>query len=83
MLARCGLSHIRFHDLRHTFVTIMLDKGVPIIDVKYLARHTAIATTQQYAHKTPGHLEGVVKGIKVFEDSLRRTERRIDGGKNA
>ena len=36
---RSGLGHVRPHDLRHTFVTRMLDLSVPIEQVNYLGVH--------------------------------------------
>ena len=82
-LKRCGLPTIRFHDLRHTFITILLNMGIPLIDVKYLARHSTVTLTERYAHRTPGHLEDVVRGVKVFGETLRRIERRTGSGESA
>jgi integrase len=43
-----GLGHVRPHDLRHTFVTRMLDLSVPIEQVNYLAGHESMAMTKRY-----------------------------------
>ena len=45
---RAGLG--RPHDLRHTFVTRMLDLSVPIEQVNYLAGHKSMAMTKRYDH---------------------------------
>jgi integrase len=37
-------------DLRYTFVTRMLDFGVPIEQVSYLAGHKSMAMTKRYDH---------------------------------
>jgi integrase len=47
---RAGLGHVRPHDLRHTFVTRMLDLGVPIEQVTYLAGHKSMLMTMRYDH---------------------------------
>jgi integrase len=47
---RAGLGHVRPHDLRHTFVTRMLDLSVPIEQVNYLAGHKSMAMTKRYDH---------------------------------
>ena len=47
---RAGLGHECPHDLRHTFVTRMLDLGVPIEQVNYLAGHKSMAMTKRYDH---------------------------------
>jgi integrase len=48
--AGLGLGHVRPHDLRHTFVTRMLDLGVPIEQINYLAGHKSMAMTKRYDH---------------------------------
>jgi hypothetical protein len=57
--------------------------GIPLIDVKYLARHSSVTLTERYAHRTPGHLEDVVRGVKVFGEVLHRIERRTGSGESA
>ena len=47
---RAGLGHVRPHDLRHTFVTRLLDLGVPIEQLNYLAGHKSMAMTKRYDH---------------------------------
>ncbi|MFZ4589729.1 MAG: tyrosine-type recombinase/integrase [Ignavibacteria bacterium] len=43
-------SYLHFHNLRHTFITQLLRKGVSIYKVKVLAGHSTIKTTEGYAH---------------------------------
>jgi integrase len=46
-----GLSGVRFHDLRHTCVTLLLDLGVPPHVVREIVGHSAIEVTMTiYAH---------------------------------
>ncbi len=52
---RAGIGHIRFHDLRHTFATRLIRKGVDIVTVQNLLRHSTIAMTLRYSH--PGASE--------------------------
>ena len=47
---KAGLPDVRFHDLRHTYATYLVLKGVPINVVKDLVGHTNIATTMIYLH---------------------------------
>ena len=50
---RAGLPRIRFHDLRHTFATLMLEQGVDIKTVSQVLGHTdAGFTLKTYMHVT-------------------------------
>ena len=43
-----GIKKIRFHDLRHTFATRLIEKGIDIVVVKELLGHADIKTTMMY-----------------------------------
>ena len=46
-----GLRTIRFHDLRHTFASVLLNNDVPLINVSRFLGHSDISTTANtYAH---------------------------------
>jgi len=50
-----GLRHIRFHDLRHTMVSLLLKSGEPSYVVSRRVGHASEAFTEkQYAHVLPG-----------------------------
>lgn len=44
-LKMASLPRIRFHDLRHTHATILLDSGVPVVQVSKRLRHKRPSTT--------------------------------------
>ena len=51
VLEKLGMRHIRFHDLRHTFASILINKQVPLINVSNFLGHSDISTTANiYAH---------------------------------
>jgi integrase len=51
LLKRCGLSEIRFHDLRHTCATLLMGRGVHPKLVQELLGHATIAMTlDTYSH---------------------------------
>lgn len=52
--AKAGLPELRFHDLRHTFASMMLDSGSDIVDVQQALGHTQLKTTAVYLHLTEG-----------------------------
>ncbi|MFB7739720.1 tyrosine-type recombinase/integrase [Streptomyces sp. NPDC056112] len=51
LLRSAGLRRIRFHDLRHTTATLLLEQGVELVVVKELLGHAHIGVTATvYAH---------------------------------
>src|SRR5215217_8237036 len=51
LLKRAGLPPIRFHDLRHSCLSLLAQRGEPIRDLQALAGHaTAAFTLQRYTH---------------------------------
>lgn len=49
-LKRADIKNFRFHDLRHTVGTRLIEKGVDIKTVQELFAHSSIVTTQRYVH---------------------------------
>jgi integrase len=60
ILKCAGLSVIRFHDLRHTAASLMLNQGVPAFVVSKILGHSKASTTMDiYGHLIPVMHEGV------------------------
>ena len=54
VLEKAGLRHIRIHDLRHTYATLLLHAGAPITYVSaQLGHRDASITLRVYAHYLP------------------------------
>ena len=54
-VARAGVPKIRFHDIRHTHASLLLQAGVPAKVVSERLGHATVAFTMQvYAHVMPG-----------------------------
>ena len=52
---KAGLRRIRFHDLRHTFGSLLIQDGAPLPYVKEQMGHSSIQITVDiYGHLTPG-----------------------------
>jgi integrase len=47
-----GIEDVRFHDLRHTFASRLIARGVDIIKVKDFLGHTSVKATEQYTHSS-------------------------------
>jgi integrase len=61
---RAGLSDFRFHDLRHTFASRLVQRGIDLYKVQRLLGHKTGLMTQRYAHHCPDSLR---EGVRVLE----------------
>jgi integrase len=64
--ARAGIPDFRFHDLRHTFATRLVQKGIDLYKVQRLLGHKTGLMTQRYAHHSP---ESLRDGVRVLDPS--------------
>jgi len=57
-----GLAGVRFHDLRHTYASLLIQEGVPLSVVQELLGHSTIAITKDlYGHLEQRHLAQAAK----------------------
>jgi integrase len=56
-----GLPDVRIHDLRHSFASALVNRGMTLLDVKEALGHANIVTTQRYAHLSQERLRAVVR----------------------
>jgi integrase len=61
------LPHVRFHDLRHTYASWLVQDGQSMKVVKDLLGHTTMAMTDRYAHLASTHLKAAVQGLRLGE----------------
>jgi len=45
-----GLRPLRFHDLRHTYGSLLVAGGIDLASVKFAMGHSRITTTERYLH---------------------------------
>lgn len=70
--------HCRFHDLRHTFATRLVQSGkVDLYKVSKLLGHSSIEVTWRYAHHCP---ESLRAGVAVLDDQnmTKNDEKKIN-----
>lgn len=58
---RADIKGMRFHDLRHTFASRLIEKGADIETVRELLGHHSITITQRYTHSTDDRKRAAVE----------------------
>jgi integrase len=72
LLDKAGVRHIRVHDARHTYASLMLRRGAPIAYMSRQLGHSSIkVTVDLYGHFIPGadrhHVEALAQAIDEAE----------------
>jgi len=47
---KAGIRNLRFQDLRHTFASRLVERGIDLITVKDLLGHSSVKITERYTH---------------------------------
>lgn len=50
-----GARPLRFHDLRHTYGSLLAAAGVDLVTIKEMMGHSALSTTGRYLHARPAN----------------------------
>jgi integrase len=73
--AAAGLKGVRIHDLRHSFASLAISAGVPLKVVGGLLGHSAVATTNRYAHLYDDDLRTAADKVSaLIEGNGRRSD---------
>lgn len=59
-LAAAGVTHFRFHDLRHSAASYLVMAGASLSEVGDVLGHKSVQMTKRYAHLADGHTKRVV-----------------------
>jgi len=72
LLPKAGIRRIRIHDARHTYATLLLQAGEPIVYVKEQLGHSSIqVTVDLYGHLIPGANRAAVDRLARAIDEAR------------
>ena len=74
-LRKVGIKDFRFHDLRHTFATRLVQLGKDLYKVQKLLGHKTPTMTQRYAHHYPESLRDAVEVLDKLVTNQSQLER--------
>lgn len=63
---RAKISGLRWHDLRHSYATRLVEHGVPLSQVRDLLGHASITTTERYDNQ---QLDVLQRAAQLLDDS--------------
>lgn len=75
---KAGIDGLRFHDLRHTAATRMVENTGNIVAVSKILGHADLKTTMRYTHPEDSLVNAVESLCKHFSDSV--TDKSTDTG---
>jgi integrase len=75
VLTRAGIEGFRFHDLRHTFASHLVMRGVPLETIGALLGHKDPKMTKRYAHLSPTTLKDAVTTLLDLHVGTKREHR--------
>lgn len=73
---KAKIQNLRFHDLRHTFATRLVQAGVDLYTVQKLGRWKTITMLQRYAHHCPESLRPGVEVLGKFSTNLAQSNKK-------
>jgi integrase len=73
-LEKARLRRIRFHDLRHTFASLLIQNGEPLAYVKEQLGHASIKmTVDVYGHLVPGANREAMNRLPSLKNGKAKT----------
>jgi site-specific recombinase XerD len=69
-----GLPHLRLHDLRHNYASMLINSGRTLYEVQYILGHSDPSVTQRYAHlSTKSWQDAADSADDIISNALKRT----------
>lgn len=61
---KAGMPHVRWHDLRHTTASLLINAGVDLYTVGKILGHATPATTARYAHLSDASVKAAMRKLR-------------------
>ena len=71
-IAAAGVRPLRWHDLRHTYGSLLAASGMDLVTIQAVMGHGVLATTGRYLHARPASEQAAVF-TRAFEPSVAGT----------
>jgi len=72
---RAGIKGVRFHDLRHTAASRMIELGIDLVTVSKILGHSTIQMTMRYCHPTEQNMRQAVGKLgEYFGETGKKAE---------
>ena len=67
---KAGIVDLRFHDLRHTFASRLVQQGIPLYEVMHLTGHKTFSMVQRYVHLAPDYQDRAIQALNRYGHNL-------------
>ena len=75
---KARLEDFRFHDLRHTFASRLVQKGISIYEVIHLTGHKSLEMVQRYAHLAPDYKNRAIEALNSLSHNFGTVGQNIE-----
>jgi len=79
---KAGLEDFRFHDLRHTFASRLVQQGLPLYEVMHMTGHKSLSMVQRYSHLAPEYQERAIAALNRYGHNLGTLGIEVPEGEN-
>lgn len=74
---KAGIKGLRFHDLRHTAASMMIEAGADLVTVSKILGHSTIQMTMRYCHPTA---ETMSQAVDALASAFGKSRHKVDTG---
>ena len=77
-LKEAGISNFKWHDLRHTWASWLVQSGVPLLALKEMGGWESLEMVQKYAHLSSQHLQDHADNLLLNWDTIWTQSKKSD-----